>query len=160
MYDLSEVKLPDHILEVLENAIIATYEQGMRSAVENELGFKYCMYRGDNGNKCLVGHMMTDDEYVKEMDSVGYSAKELCGDGDKGIGRFVKYTKEVDTLPKVLLQLQLCHDKASDTNFRLDLVSNLERKLEEGNLPSCLGNVINSIREDLERNKLTEEVNS
>lgn len=68
----------------------------------------YCVYRGPNGTKCAVGHLITDDEYSEEMESAKAS------DVAKHIERFYDHRF-------FLQELQHCHDKAVDDANDLDV---------------------------------------
>lgn len=49
-------------------AVLAVLKQGRVSVAGS--GVK-CMYRGCDGAKCAVGHLIPDEKYVPEMDSAG-----------------------------------------------------------------------------------------
>ena len=54
-------------LEILETVTIALLKQGKVSKKYHGL----CAYRGDDGLKCAIGHLIKDEDYSKEMEGHG-----------------------------------------------------------------------------------------
>lgn len=82
--------------EVLK-AIEATLKQGEQSIEESG---KTCLYRGENGLKCLVGHMIPDEAYREDFES--YTAGTIEIRAALGV---------TDEQGEILEILQQCHDK-------------------------------------------------
>ncbi len=96
--------------EIFDTSVTALLKQGRRSVKPSG----YCMFRGPNGTKCAVGHLIPDDDYDPRMDQTL---------GEDGLGN--SYTLELvaqklETGQSFLFGLQRCHDKSSDTNFDSD----------------------------------------
>ena len=58
------------VLSRLETALTAQHE---RSLTTDKDGGVICAYRGDEGRKCAVGHLIPDDRYVPEMEAKSVS---------------------------------------------------------------------------------------
>lgn len=142
MTQTTDIKLNKVQLNALEDAIIATYEQGERAGVDNGSGFE-CRYRGVDDTKCLVGQMISDEDYEDSIDNEATSASEVLKLG---------FIKNFDSSQGRLLNLlQICHDEAEGVDFKGEFLGNLEREYNDNKLPVELGNVINKLREDYER---------
>ena len=61
-----------------------------------------CVYRGPNGTKCAIGHLIPDEKYNPLVDSGQYDTKEVC---EKAGLPVLHYS---DTFYG---QLQECHDQ-------------------------------------------------
>lgn len=85
-----------------------------------------CVYRGDNGSKCLVGALIEDQDYDPRMD---------C-DGSEGEGSSVSSLEKRGLLPEYLLEYvdlltgcQVTHDDIWDheeENFKPVMIENLK----------------------------------
>lgn len=142
MTQTTNIKLNKVQLNALENAVIATYEQGERAGADEGAGF-ICKYRGANNTKCLVGQMMADEDYKEEFDDGYIDLDLIVANGvikNFGINEY-----------ELLYTLQVCHDEAGRIDFKGDFLANLERAYDDNKLPFELGNVINKLREDYER---------
>lgn len=109
---------------------VVRYAESMDRKAVDENG--NCKYRTPCGNKCLVGHLIEDDEYTSEMDLVcpmtllGTSVESII---DRGLlsGDLVKF---VD----LLASLQEAHDNARRDNFKPEIVDNLKIVAKDYNL--------------------------
>lgn len=99
--------------ETVKNAILATYKQGQQSVNEN--GF--CMYRGPNGLKCVVGHMIPDEKYKASFESAGGGQGSELDSPHQIELREVLGVKETDWEFALLGSLQNCHDKPGLENL-------------------------------------------
>ena len=107
---------------------VVRYAESMDRKAVDEHG--NCKYRTPCGNKCLVGHLIEDDEYGSVMEQ-----------GILNLGSSVSSLVERDLLPKhlvshldLLQRLQDAHDDASREDFKLELVDNLKRVAKEHKL--------------------------
>ena len=59
--------------EVFDTVVAALVKQGRKSLAENgdPSISKDCRYRGDDGLKCAIGHLIPDDEYAEWMEGMG-----------------------------------------------------------------------------------------
>jgi len=65
--------LPVEAQEIFDYSVSKVIEQG-----EQALGMESrCLYRGENGTKCAVGHLIPDALYNKKME--GYGPDEVLG---------------------------------------------------------------------------------
>lgn len=65
-----------------------------------------CLYRGPDGTKCAIGHLIPDANYRKEFEQKGIAA--LLGDPSFN---FVAHRDEIDEMVKLLEDLQMAHDQ-------------------------------------------------
>lgn len=57
-----------HILNTVAEKLI---EQGVPAMVfSDDMGMKVCAYRGDDGRRCAVGHLIPDYAYRSDMENV------------------------------------------------------------------------------------------
>lgn len=61
--------------EMLDKATQNIITQGCQSLCENG-----CAYRGDNGTKCAVGHLISDEQIIKYNIKEGAAVHCLCSD--------------------------------------------------------------------------------
>jgi len=64
----------DVLFPAIVKAVEATIKQGKQSV--NSSG-DFCMYRGPDGLKCIVGHMIPDDLYTEDMEDRGPDTLEV-----------------------------------------------------------------------------------
>lgn len=69
-------------------------------------GGKYggCAYRGGDGLKCAVGHLIPDDEYREEMDGAACSVPDVLS----------------------VLRKNMCHDTLDNLQANLDLLNTVQ----------------------------------
>jgi hypothetical protein len=58
---------------MLPQEIFNTVQTKLRSQREASTDGIHCMYRGRNGNRCAVGHLISDDIYDPKMEGLGIS---------------------------------------------------------------------------------------
>lgn len=98
----------------MKEAILALLKQGKKSVDRNGM----CKYRGPDGLKCAVGHMLSDEEYKPEMENVGV----------KSLVTLYKLDFSYDIT--LLRALQSAHDCTQDETFVDDFKANLRRTPE------------------------------
>jgi hypothetical protein len=64
-----------------------------------------CLYRASDGKKCAVGHLIPDELYDPEVNSIPFWSALDCAKGWKKLFQNISKTK--------LAELQDCHDKAT-----------------------------------------------
>ena len=103
------------IQEIFDKSVIGVIKQGKKS-----LDLNGCAYRGFNGNKCAIGHLITDDHYNKKLE--GCTAGEILV--DNALEASIN-TKLNDTLLSMLLDLQRAHDYSdfSERYFLNDFIA-------------------------------------
>lgn len=89
----------------------------------------FCMYRGKEGNKCLVGALIEDEDYLPEMDCDG-----------QGFGIGVISLKDRGLLPEYLCEYasflascQYCHDNCPP-NWKGTMTMRLKQVANDFNL--------------------------
>lgn len=121
-------------------AISNTVLQGAPSVSENS---EACLYRGPCGLKCVVGHMIPDDKYSKNMDKTSISG----GLSSTAIGDnfLIKQALELSNEEVTILEvLQECHDRFTSQvsyvqQFTSNFKSSIKFNVEQGDLPKyCL----------------------
>lgn len=106
--------------EIFDTACAALIKQGRLSVSETGV----CQYRGLDGAKCAVGHLIPDEEYNSMMDAPG---------GNCWTRRQVAL--KLDVHDDFLFDLQRCHDQARDPdNFVGHFKSNARRLAKNYNL--------------------------
>lgn len=95
-------------MKTIKEAILAVIAQGKRSVDVNGA----CMYRGPDGLKCIVGHMISDEDYSPKLEN-----RSACS---VDISNLVQGHEGYD-----LLELQHCHDGALDNDFVNSFRANL-----------------------------------
>lgn len=89
--------------EAFDKAVSGVIKQGSKSFTSNG-----CKYRGPNGLKCAVGHLIPNDIYEPDMETgITYLYQEYPV--------IQKLFKDVDL--GMLTDLQIAHDKADELNF-------------------------------------------
>lgn len=73
-----------------------------------------CVYRGANGAKCAVGHIIADEHYSPDLEGTAF----LRGDGYRPLLRAVTQSLGFEELPqehvRLLRAMQVAHDTAAD----------------------------------------------
>lgn len=107
----------EEVIEMVRFAISAMLEQGKRS-VDSEDKIA-CRYRGPEGTKCAIGHLIPDELYDEvEMESnTALYVFHILG----LTGSALTY----------LDHLQSCHDYATDDNFIESFTKNVKEELPE-----------------------------
>lgn len=97
-------------MRTIKEAILAVIAQGKHSVDVDGT----CMYRGPDGLKCVVGHMISDEEYSPELEGSSACSVEISNlvPGHTGYN---------------LLELQHCHDSALDNDFVNSFKANLRK---------------------------------
>lgn len=98
----------------MKEAILALLKQGKRSVDSNGM----CKYRGPDGLKCIVGHMLSDEQYDPKMENLGVQSLVKRYEIDFGCDL------------TLLSSLQSAHDCTQDETFVEDFKENLRRTPE------------------------------
>ena len=59
--------------ETFDRVVAALRNQGCKSAASDEHGREAYHYRGRNGTKCAVGHLVPDELYGEWMEQLGWA---------------------------------------------------------------------------------------
>lgn len=108
-----------NITETLTFIRDALLEQGCKSKLGN-----ICAYRGENGARCAVGHLIKDEFYSRDLENLPHSASkvqfalEMSG---------VKLTEKMN---RALRQAQVIHDTKSMFEWEIQF-NNLIAKFKE-----------------------------
>lgn len=98
---------------LLKLAIDKVIEQGCKSGGYDEDSDYQCLYRGPNGTKCAVGHLIADEFYTPELEQLSVRTDEL-----KDVLRASNPNVLIDHLVIDLLsEVQYCHDSAQLFDF-------------------------------------------
>lgn len=113
-------------MRLLDPRIIAAIEATIKQGRPSKIG-KACVYRGRNGDKCVIGQMITDDEAASVSNSAPVDSF-MHLDSLRGL--------DVD----LLCALQDCHDCADERDFVADFKRRCIETLTEFNyaIPECL----------------------
>ena len=105
--------------EIFDKAYLAILKQGRPSTGVRNNSFQSCLYRGEQGVKCVIGHLIPDDLYqpeiegrmlyvllqLPEMDDAGYTAFRAI------FNKIFPDASREDI--EFLHSLQLAHDQAA-----------------------------------------------
>jgi len=98
--------------ELFSAAYLATMKQGMASSISNGL----CRYRGPNGLKCAIGHLVEDDDLAHAMDEANDAAIDTLVKN-----RFPGLPEEFVEHVFLLRTTQIAHDRSKNpATFRED----------------------------------------
>lgn len=109
------------IQEVFNKAVMGVIEQGGPAIKMNTVGSKSCAYRGNDGAKCAVGHILPDRLAIA-ADFFGLMPSDVVGMmSNNSSDRSAKFIKKFETeildigdinVWKLLTKLQAAHDEA------------------------------------------------
>lgn len=96
-----------------DKAVAGLASQGFVQSTGTSM-FGDCAYRGINGLKCAVGHLIDDSEYDPEYE--GSSVEVVLRECDTSIGREILSLseKEQKDMVSFLAYLQIAHDNYSE----------------------------------------------
>lgn len=57
--------------EAFDKAVAGLAAQGFKRSVGGPDGFEQCVYRGKDGKKCALGHLIPDDLYRPRIEGMG-----------------------------------------------------------------------------------------
>lgn len=100
--------------EIFDKAVGGVVAQGgPSSGVTEELtAVCLCLYRGDNGRKCAVGHLIDDSAYSSELEGQNVSDEKVRWAVENSVGRELS-RREVE----MLVDLQAAHDQGYGEDF-------------------------------------------
>lgn len=114
--------------EVFDTVVAALVKQGRKSLAENgdPSISKDCRYRGDDGLKCAIGHLIPDDEYAEWMEGMGTTTLllELESRDMRGLSIYALIDEHNDMLGN----LQECHDTSDDEDFVAEFLDAARRE--------------------------------
>jgi hypothetical protein len=127
----------------LRYGILATYLQGKssmlsayREAPHCTVAAKHentCAYRGDNGLKCLVGHLIADDKVAEAL----YQGSDLHANVRAMHAAFGRYLDEDEC--ELVVELQSAHDDLADekdiVEWRLKFKEQVDEALTSAGFP-------------------------
>lgn len=58
--------------KLFDRAVGGILKQGKASIIIDDNDRPHCMYRGDNGTKCAIGHLIPDSKYDEKMENLGF----------------------------------------------------------------------------------------
>ena len=102
-------RLPDKFL----SAILAVVEQGRPSLGADG----NCMYRGPDGCKCAIGHMIPDDDY-----DLRFEGNAIADFVDMGMPLIAEAAGILRSEADFAWRLQKAHDTADPENFTPDFL--------------------------------------
>lgn len=100
--------------EAFDKACQSVIKQGCKSS-ESPIDGSICLYRGPNGLKCAIGHLINDEQMVKFNVDDGCTVREL--DTDLIIQIIPEYKKEYLHVSLFLDCLQIAHDISDNNDF-------------------------------------------
>jgi hypothetical protein len=128
--------------------IIRFVTQKMKEQGVQSLNGRICAYRGKDGAKSALGHLISDEDYSPRMEG-------LCPTHDldhtdkyiRKLNKLINKTLVVDRYTvRVLRSLQHCHDSTDSKNFFKNFMNNM--KLDEF-LQDNYGDTISSLYQEM-----------
>lgn len=111
---------------LLKLAIDKVIEQGCKSGDRDEDGDYMCLYRGPNGTKCAVGHLIADELYTPELEQLNVRTTEV-----REVLQLSNPNVLIDDKMVCLLNtVQHCHDSSKV----LDFVESFKGRLKENDI--------------------------
>lgn len=98
--------------------------QGWQKSMTNNV----CTYRGDNGRKCAVGHLIPDEIYHERMERIPIQVVYF------ELGKYILPTKEDVQFFGFLEEARWAHDYAIETNKKHNMESCMRRLAKRHNL--------------------------
>ena len=114
--------------KVFDTAFIGAKEQGFGHSL-GPANDGTCAYRGKNGRKCLIGHLIPDDRYTMNLESDGPIDLAVKGIFGTGYGEVSAEPKEKEEDAGFLRALQMVHDYST-----FDMKKDLKEFAEKWNL--------------------------
>ena len=120
--------------ELLSKAINSVINQGRQSITNSG-----CAYRGPDGVKCAIGHLISDEFYNPRIEgdgiqTYGSSVREMV---EESIGRELTEDEFM-----YLTALQNAHDRASQTGFVDEFCLRIRRGIKYKELPKYCEEII------------------
>jgi hypothetical protein len=131
----------ESLQEIFDKAYVGLAKQNWRRAITITAGGQVaCAYRGENGTKCAIGHVVPDEMVTADIGTkslyrilTGYTHDDPSGQQEK---HFPEWNELFKNIPlSALCSLQACHDNARlPTNYAditdLDNPKHMKRQLE------------------------------
>ena len=127
--------------EIFNKVAVHLIKQNKRSVIYDDNGDDFCRYRSEDGAMCAVGCLISDEEYLPEMEG-------------ESVGAIINENVSLDHLRHnhfLLEQLQLIHDQAPDELFLPYICKKLVELAEEEDtlsLPQELKDKCNELKID------------
>ncbi|QBQ74785.1 hypothetical protein BcepSauron_405 [Burkholderia phage BcepSauron] len=114
---------------LFDHLALAILEQGRPSTITKMDGGWGCMYRGDNGCKCVVGHAIPDDLYDRSLEGNRIDAILLTEYQNPA---FSEWQAQLQPHRQMLSSMQFEHDAlasfgADSVTFRREWVKAMKR---------------------------------
>ncbi len=110
------------MFDAVKKAIKLTYQQGEPSVANGD-----CTYRGGNGLKCAVGHLISDSAYQDCLEEKTINNEDVQKAVFSSLNNHLDYGHK-ELLTKLLRALQFAHDSSSELdleNFSINFVRRL-----------------------------------
>ena len=128
--------------EHIRQAITGVLEQGGPS-VNSSFN---CMYRGENGRKCALGHLIKDKYYSPDLENACVGTDDI----NKALMLSLNISDLSTEDQSILYRLQQCHDMLSTYNdsekFRKDFIAELNEEHCK-TIPPFLREVLDEFKE-------------
>lgn len=128
--------------ELLTKSIMGVIEQGEGSYIVDNDENVSCLYRSDEGNKCAVGHLISDECYEPRLEHSGTTTGLILNALEDSIGRVV-------TLDEIhyLRILQQAHDVACKRSIDsdVDFIDTFKKELGSSIVHKCLPDYIGDL---------------
>lgn len=102
--------------DIFDRACKAVIAQGEQSIMGSDFSIT-CAYRGRNGMKCAIGHLLSDDQIVKYKVKEGTAPNQFPPQLILDLAPGIDSVDELDNFVKFLVKLQDAHDNCRGIGF-------------------------------------------
>jgi hypothetical protein len=117
---------------ILDTVAAHLLKQGKKSTMDHPHLSSQCAYRGEEGTKCAIGCLISDEYYTPSIEGRGVGSPDISVALDKSLGEIGVYGGAAD----VLHRLQVLHDFTDPEDWAKALES--LAKLTYLDVPACV----------------------
>lgn len=127
----------EHIMETnIENGVINAIRAVINQGEPSYIGV-FCVYRCENGAKCVIGHMIDDSFYNTNIEGEGVDSNFVV---DIIKSQYPDFTYDES---RILIELQRCHDNyrtLKGNKFVSSFTNEIDYMINIGKLPKYCRN--------------------
>ncbi len=107
------MKIKDLNQRILNKVVKALLKQGCRSTADTPYGGESCAYRGYNGMRCAVGHLISNVHYTPEIEGKIATAPAVKA----VLRKSLKVTRLQNVTMHMIAELQEVHDHKAPSEW-------------------------------------------
>lgn len=113
--------------EIFDTVWLGLKSQGFEGSFNTTECGPECAYRGEDGKKCAVGHLISDEDYQLDFEGYGFTEDETCS-VDATIRVSAKVKREHR---KFVSDLQLIHDTCVRSYEGTDIPDQIQKSMRD-----------------------------